>query len=115
MQMIRYFQMSRLLQKINLSQADGYLPNFLNSLAKAHLLVIDDWLRSSLSKTQTNDLLEIIDETFGNRINFHPHLHFLVTEGGVDETGIFHKIPRIDDARLAWISTDNYSPKSRGV
>jgi hypothetical protein len=35
------------------------------------------------------------------RINFHPHLHFLVTEGGVDEAGIFHKIPRIDDLRLA--------------
>jgi hypothetical protein len=40
-------------------------------------------------------------QTFGDRINFHPHLHFLVTEGGVDEAGIFHKIPRIDDARLA--------------
>jgi hypothetical protein len=40
-------------------------------------------------------------QTFGTRINFHPHLHFLVTEGGVDETGIFHKIPRIDDSRLA--------------
>jgi hypothetical protein len=26
-----------------------------------------------------------------------------VTEGGVDETGIFHKIPRIDDSRLAEI------------
>jgi len=27
-------------------------------------------------------------QTFGNRINFHPHLHFLVTEGGVDRAGI---------------------------
>jgi hypothetical protein len=34
-------------------------------------------------------------------VNFHPHLHFLVTEGGVDEAGVFHKIPRIDDSRLA--------------
>jgi hypothetical protein len=32
---------------------------------------------------------------------FHPHLHFLVTEGGVDEAGVFHKIQRIDDSRLA--------------
>jgi hypothetical protein len=23
-------------------------------------------------------------QTFGDRINLHPHLHFLVTEGGVD-------------------------------
>jgi len=40
-------------------------------------------------------------QTFGNRMNLHPHLHFLVTEGGVDEAGEFHKVPRIDDARLA--------------
>jgi len=40
-------------------------------------------------------------QTFGNRMNPHPHLHFLVTEGGVDEAGLFHKIPRIDDSRLA--------------
>jgi len=40
-------------------------------------------------------------QTFGNRINLHPHLHFVVTEGGVDETGVFHEIPRIDDSGLA--------------
>ena len=42
-------------------------------------------------------------QTFGDRINPHPHLHFLVTEGGVDNAGLFHKIPRIDDSRLAEI------------
>ena len=26
-------------------------------------------------------------QTFGDRINFHPHLHFLVTEGGADNRG----------------------------
>jgi len=40
-------------------------------------------------------------QTFGDRINLHPHLHFLVTEGEVDEAGVFHMIPRIDDSRLA--------------
>ena len=34
-------------------------------------------------------------------INFH--LHFLVTEGGMDEAGVFHLVSRIDDARLAEI------------
>ena len=28
-------------------------------------------------------------QTFGDRINLHVHLHFLVTEGGVDEAGGF--------------------------
>jgi len=40
-------------------------------------------------------------QTFGDRINLHPHLHFLVTEGGVDEAGVFQKVSRIDDTRLA--------------
>jgi len=39
-------------------------------------------------------------QTFGDRMNLHPHLHLLVTEGGVDEAGVFHRIPRIDDSRL---------------
>jgi hypothetical protein len=42
-------------------------------------------------------------QTFGDRINLHVHLHFLATEGGVDEAGVFHKILRIDDVRLAEI------------
>ena len=32
-------------------------------------------------------------QTFGDRINLHMHLHFLVTEGGVDEAGVFHTKP----------------------
>jgi hypothetical protein len=40
-------------------------------------------------------------QTFGDRINFHPHLHLLLTEGGIDRAGIFHRLPRLDDARLA--------------
>jgi hypothetical protein len=52
-----------------------------------------------------------LSKTFGDRINLHPHLHFLVTEGGVDEAaalpvlmnmsaGVFHQIRRLDDSRL---------------
>jgi hypothetical protein len=40
-------------------------------------------------------------QTFADRINLHPRLHFLVTEGGVDESGTFHRIPHLDDSRLA--------------
>jgi len=39
-------------------------------------------------------------QTFGDGINFHPHLHFLVTEGRVDKAGLFHKVSRIDNLWL---------------
>jgi hypothetical protein len=42
-------------------------------------------------------------QTFGDRIIFHPHLHLLVTEGGDDRAGIFRRLPRLDDSRLAEI------------
>jgi hypothetical protein len=42
-------------------------------------------------------------QTFGDRINLRPHLYFLVTEGGADKAGLFHKIPQFDDSRLAEI------------
>ena len=39
-------------------------------------------------------------QTFGDRINFHPHPHFLMIESGVDEEGGFHEVAPFDDARL---------------
>jgi hypothetical protein len=40
-------------------------------------------------------------QTFGDRINVHQHVHCLVTEGGTDKKGAFHKVPRFNDDRLA--------------
>jgi hypothetical protein len=40
-------------------------------------------------------------QTFGDRINFHPHLYCLVTEGGVDEAGVFHRVSHFDNTRFA--------------
>jgi len=42
-------------------------------------------------------------QTFGNRLNFHPHLHMLVTEGGLRSDGSFQPVPVFDDAALARI------------
>ncbi|MGB8952074.1 MAG: transposase, partial [Candidatus Aminicenantales bacterium] len=47
--------------------------------------------------------LRPVIQTFGDRINFHPHLHFLVTDGGVDASGAFHKVSSLNDDRIAEI------------
>ncbi len=62
---VRYFQISKLLQKITSSRADGSTPKFLETLAKTKLLVIDDWLRNPLTESQTPDLLEILEDRYG--------------------------------------------------
>jgi DNA replication protein DnaC len=62
---VRYQRTSRLLQSLELAQADGSYPQLLGKLARTHLLIFDDWLRDPLSRTQTRDLLEILDDRYG--------------------------------------------------
>ncbi|MBC7362927.1 MAG: transposase [Candidatus Aminicenantes bacterium] len=40
-------------------------------------------------------------QTFGAKINFHTHLHFLVTEGGEDSEGRSHHLASFQDSLLA--------------
>jgi len=40
-------------------------------------------------------------QIFGERINLHPHLHLLVTEGGEDSEGRFHHLASFQDSLLS--------------
>ncbi len=62
---VRYHRTSRLLHEIMLSHADGSFPKLLSSLARIPLLILDDWLRDPLSAAQARDLLEIVDDRYG--------------------------------------------------
>jgi hypothetical protein len=42
-------------------------------------------------------------QTFGNRLSFQPHLHMLVTEGGLRTDGSFQPVPIFNDTPLARI------------
>ena len=39
-------------------------------------------------------------QTFGDLVNFHPHLHCLVTDGCFTPNGWFHVLPEIDVKKL---------------
>jgi DNA replication protein DnaC len=54
----------RLLEKLKLARADGSYPKFLDQIAKYKLIILDDWLRNRLTETQTNDILEIIEDRY---------------------------------------------------
>lgn len=62
---VRYERTSRLLQSLELAHADGSFPQLLRKLARTHLLIFDDWLRDPLSRSQSRDLLEILDDRYG--------------------------------------------------
>jgi len=44
-------------------------------------------------------------QTFGDRINFHPHIHVLMTEGGTAPDGAFHPVRRFHDEVIREIFT----------
>ncbi len=62
---VRYQRTSRFLHQTKLSHADGSYPKLLNSLARIQLLVFDDWLRDPLTPSQSQDLLDILDDRYG--------------------------------------------------
>lgn len=57
-----YFYAPKLFRELQAGQADGSLPALLKKLAKASLLVIDDWGLEKASAAQYRDFLEILDD-----------------------------------------------------
>jgi DNA replication protein DnaC len=57
-----YFRMPRLLQELEIAKADGRYAKILKNLAKADLLLIDDWGLQKFAKEQSHDLLEILED-----------------------------------------------------
>jgi DNA replication protein DnaC len=62
----RYFRASRLFEALTLSHGDGSFGKLLAQLAKAQLLIIDDWGLDTLTQQQRNDLLEVIEDRNGS-------------------------------------------------
>jgi DNA replication protein DnaC len=63
----RYFRVSRLLAELKLARADGSYPRLLQRLARAQLLILDDWALAPLDDSGRHDLLEILDDRYARR------------------------------------------------
>ena len=79
-----------------------YRRRLLGELSRAAVKTLMVYLEALAGEPLVPGIIVAV-QTFGDRINFHPHLHLLVTEGGIDRAGIFHRLPHLDDARLAEI------------
>jgi len=63
---VKYFRVSRLLNRIKLSIAEGSWSKFLFNLSKVDLVILDDWFRDPLTSDQVRNLLEIFDDRWQN-------------------------------------------------
>jgi DNA replication protein DnaC len=57
-----YFYAPKLFRELPAGQADGSLPTLLKKIAKARLLIIDDWGLEKATPAQYRDFLEILDD-----------------------------------------------------
>jgi len=60
-----YYYVPKLFRELAVAQVDGSLMTLLKKIAKADLLVIDDWGLSTLKPTQYRDFLEVLDDRHG--------------------------------------------------
>lgn len=62
---VSYHRVSRLLEDLALARADGSLRHLLRRLAKAEVLVLDDWGLLPLDAGQAQDMLDILEDRAG--------------------------------------------------
>jgi DNA replication protein DnaC len=62
-----YFRLPRLLHDLGIAKGDGRYDKLLKSMARADLLVLDDWGLEAFSKEQQHDLLEILEDRHERR------------------------------------------------
>ena len=64
---VRYVRTSRFLHSLAQARQDGSYLNFLRSLNKTEVLILDDWMRDPVQLSAAQDLLEVFDDRFGKR------------------------------------------------
>lgn len=62
---VLYFRASRLFKDLAVARGDGRCDKLINTMAKASLLIIDDWGLCALSDQEQLDLLEILEDRHG--------------------------------------------------
>ncbi len=62
-----YRRASRLFDELTLARADGSYTRLLGKLARADVLVVDDWAMSPIKDQERRDFLEVMEDRYGSR------------------------------------------------
>jgi len=64
---VLYRRVPRIFDEILLARADGTYPRWLAKVARFDVVVLDDWGLVPLAESERRDLLEIMEDRYGNR------------------------------------------------
>ncbi len=63
---VLYKRTTRLFDELELAHGDGRFPRVFKALTKTQLLILDDWGPDRLNASQRRDLMEIVEDRYGN-------------------------------------------------
>ena len=66
---VHYARVPRLFADLELAHGDGRFARLFRTLTKADLLILDDWGPDRLSANQRRDLMEIVEDRYGARLD----------------------------------------------
>ncbi|MBI6552304.1 IS21-like element ISPsy14 family helper ATPase IstB, partial [Pseudomonas veronii] len=64
---VRYLRLPRLMEELGLAHGDGRFAKLMAGYAKTDLLILDDWGLAPFTAVQRRDMLELLDDRYGNR------------------------------------------------
>jgi DNA replication protein DnaC len=64
---VRYLRLPRLMEELGLAHGDGRFAKLMAGYAKTDLLILDDWGLAPFTAAQRRDILELLDDRYGNR------------------------------------------------
>lgn len=99
---VRFFRMPRLVDELTRYHATQNRASFLKQLAKANLLVIDDFGLNPLSDQTKRDLLEVLDDRYDR------HATLITSQLPVDQWHTYLDDPTLADAILDRLVHNSY-------
>jgi DNA replication protein DnaC len=91
---VLYYRVPRLIEELRIAHGDGSYLKFLKTIAKAALIVLDDWGLTALATQDRADLLEILDD----RVNTGSSL--IASQLPIDKWHAYLGEPTLADAIL---------------
>jgi len=77
-----------------------YDRRLLGKLCRVAARVITKSFRALADRSDLTPGMVVCVHTYGNFVNFHPHLHILTTDGGFTANGVFHVLPKVSLSRM---------------
>jgi len=78
-----------------------YNRKLLSGLSRCAWEAVQSYLRSACPSVETSPAAVNAIQTFGDFLNFNPHCHMLVADGGFHASGMFRVAPKLDGVQIA--------------